>query len=176
MHWEHLPVALTKDANGEIFSGSIVIDRDNTAGFGKDAMVAVYTSNGQKQTQSLAYSLDKGRTFIKYENNPVLKDDAKPDFRDPKVFWHKETQRWIMILAVGQEMQIFSSPNLKDWTYESSFGEGQGAHGGVWECPEMFELPVEGTNEKKWVLLCNLNPGGPFGGSATQYFTGDFDG
>ena len=100
MHWEHLPVALTKDANGEIFSGSIVIDRDNTAGFGKDAMVAVYTSNGQKQTQSLAYSLDKGRTFIKYENNPVLKDDAKPDFRDPKVFWHKPSGKWVMVLLV----------------------------------------------------------------------------
>ena len=175
VNWQHLPVAIAPDALGTIFSGSAVVDTDNTAGFGAGAIIAIYTQNSDRQVQSIAYSTDNGRTFTCYENNPVPTSDVR-DFRDPKVFWHKETQRWIMILAVGQEMQIFSSPNLKDWTYESSFGEGQGAHGGVWECPDLFELPVEGTNEKKWVLLCNLNPGGPFGGSATQYFVGTFNG
>ena len=175
INWEHRPDAITPDALGTIFSGSAVGDTDNTAGFGAGAIVAIYTQNSDRQVQSIAYSTDNGRSFTKYENNPVLTSDAR-DFRDPKVFWHKETQRWIMLLAVGQEMQIFSSSNLKDWAFESSFGEGQGAHGGVWECPDLFELPVDGTNEKKWVLLCNLNPGGPFGGSATQYFVGTFNG
>ena len=175
INWEHRPDAITPDALGTIFSGSAVVDTDNTAGFGAGAIVAIYTQNSDRQVQSIAYSTDNGRSFTKYENNPVLTSDAR-DFRDPKVFWHKETQRWIMLLAVGQEMQIFSSTNLKDWAFESSFGEGQGAHGGVWECPDLFELPVDGTNEKKWVLLCNLNPGGPFGGSATQYFVGTFNG
>ena len=175
INWEHRPDAITPDALGTIFSGSAVVDTDNTAGFGAGAIVAIYTQNSDRQVQSIAYSTDNGRSFTKYENNPVLTSDAR-DFRDPKVFWHKETQRWIMLLAVGQEMQIFSSSNLKDWAFESSFGEGQGAHGGVWECPDLFELPVDGTNEKKWVFLCNLNPGGPFGGSATQYFVGTFNG
>lgn len=175
INWEHRPDAITPDALGTIFSGSAVVDTDNTAGFGAGAIVAIYTQNSDRQVQSIAYSTDNGRSFTKYENNPVLTSDAR-DFRDPKVFWHKETQRWIMLLAVGQEMQIFSSSNLKDWAFESSFGEGQGAHGGVWECPDLFGLPVDGTNEKKWVLLCNLNPGGPFGGSATQYFVGTFNG
>ena len=175
INWEHRPDAITPDALGTIFSGSAVVDTDNTAGFGAGAIVAIYTQNSDRQVQSIAYSTDNGRSFTKYENNPVLTSDAR-DFRDPKVFWHKETQRWIMLLAVGQEMQIFSSSNLKDWAFESSFGEGQGAHGGVWKCPDLFELPVDGTNEKKWVLLCNLNPGGPFGGSATQYFVGTFNG
>ena len=175
INWEHRPDAITPDALGTIFSGSAVVDTDNTAGFGAGAIVAIYTQNSDRQVQSIAYSTDNGRSFTKYENNPVLTSDAR-DFRDPKVFWHKDTQRWIMLLAVGQEMQIFSSSNLKDWAFESSFGEGQGAHGGVWECPDLFELPVDGTNEKKWVLLCNLNPGGPFGGSATQYFVGTFNG
>ena len=175
INWEHRPDAITPDALGTIFSGSAVVDTDNTAGFGAGAIVAIYTQNSDRQVQSIAYSTDNGRSFTKYENNPGLTSDAR-DCRDPKVFWHKETQRWIMLLAVGQEMQIFSSSNLKDWAFESSFGEGQGAHGGVWECPDLFELPVDGTNEKKWVLLCNLNPGGPFGGSATQYFVGTFNG
>ena len=175
VNWKHLPVAIAPDALGTIFSGSAVVDFDNTAGFGAGAIIAIYTQNSDRQVQSIAYSTDNGRTFTKYENNPVLVSEAR-DFRDPKVFWYEGTKRWIMVLAVGQEMQIFSSPNLKDWTFESRFGEGQGAHGGVWECPDLFELPVEGTNDKKWVLLCNLNPGGPFGGSATQYFVGSFNG
>lgn len=173
--WEHLPVAISPDGLGTIFSGSAVVDKDNTAGFGVGAIVAFYTSAGERQAQSMAYSLDNGRTFKKYERNPILTSTVR-DFRDPKVFWHKETNKWVMILAAGQEMQIYSSANLKDWALESRFGEGQGAHGGVWECPDLIQLPVKGTELKKWVLICNLNPGGIFGGSATQYFVGDFDG
>jgi len=173
--WEHQPVAIAPDALGTIFSGSAVVDKDNTAGFGANAIVAFYTSAGDRQAQSLAYSLDNGKTFLKYDKNPILTSSIR-DFRDPKVFWHTETNKWIMILAVDQVMHIYSSPNLKDWTYESSFGEGMGCHAGVWECPDLFELPVKGTNQKKWVLICNINPGGPQGGSGTQYFTGIFDG
>ena len=123
----------------------------------------------------MAYSLDNGKTFIKYEHNPILTSTER-DFRDPKVFWYAPGKHWVMMLAVGQEMQIYSSGNLKVWKKESSFGAMQGAHGGVWECPDLVELPIEGTKEKKWVLICNLNPGGPFGGSAAQYFVGSFDG
>jgi len=173
--WEHLPVAIAPDELGTIFSGCAVVDKNNTSGFGANAIVAFYTSAGERQTQSMAYSLDNGRTFTKYEQNPVLTSDV-PDFRDPKVSWHEQTQKWIMILAAGQEMQIYSSSDLKAWQMESRFGEGQGAHGGIWECPDLIELPVDGTDQKKWVLICNLNPGGPFGGSATQYFVGTFDG
>lgn len=173
--WEHQPVAISPDALGTIFSGSCVVDTDNTAGFGAGAIIAFYTSASDRQVQSMAYSLDNGRTFQKYDRNPILTSTDR-DFRDPKVFWHADTKKWIMVLAVGQEMQIYSSPNLKEWAYESSFGEGHGVHAGVWECPDLFELPVRGTELKKWVLLCNINPGGPFGGSATQYFVGTFDG
>lgn len=169
VHWEALPLAIEADALGTIFSGSCVVDKDNTAGFGKNAVIAFYTSAGEAQTQSMAYSTDGGRTFIKYEKNPVVTFNA-PDFRDPKVFWYDGTNRWIMMLAVGQEMQIWSSANLKDWQKESSFGSEYGNHGGVWECPDLLKI------EDKWVLICNINPGGPFGGSATQYFVGDFDG
>lgn len=173
--WEDRGVALAPDGLGTIFSGSCVVDHDNTAGFGRGAVIAFYTSAGESQTQSMAYSTDGGQTFTKYNGNPVITSNV-PDFRDPHVFWHKETARWIMILAAGQEMSIYSSANLKDWTYESSFGHGYGCHDGVWECPDLMRLPVSGTGEEKWVLLCNINPGGPFGGSATQYFTGRFDG
>lgn len=175
VHWKHEPVALFPDALGAIFSGSAVVDKDNTAGFGKGAIVAMYTSAGASQTQSLAYSLDNGKTFQKYDLNPVITDHI-PDFRDPKVFWNDDTKKWNVVLAAGQEVKFYSSSNLKDWTFESSFGHGYGNHGGVWECPDLVKLPVKGTNKSKWVLLLNINPGGPFGGSATQYFTGDYDG
>ena len=173
--WEHHGDAISPDALGTIFSGSCVVDKDNTAGFGAGAVIAFYTSASDRQVQSMAYSLDNGKTFKKYARNPILTSTQR-DFRDPKVIWHEDTKKWIMVLAVGQEMEIYSSADLKNWTLESKFGEGQGAHGGVWECPDLFELPVEGTELKKWVLVCNLNPGGPFGGSATQYFVGTFDG
>lgn len=175
IHWDAQPAAIEADGLGTIFSGSCVVDKENTAGFGKGAIIAYYTSAGEAQTQSMAYSTDGGKTFKKYSGNPVLVGSV-PDFRDPHLFWHAETQRWIMLLAVGQEMQIYSSANLKQWTMESRFGAEYGNHGGVWECPDLFRLPVRGTGQQKWVLVCNINPGGPFGGSATQYFVGNFDG
>ena len=180
MHWNFEGSAIVPDAWGAIFSGSCVVDHNNTAGFGKGAVVAFYTSAkatpwGDVQSQSMAYSLDNGKTFTKYEGNPILTSSEK-DFRDPKVFWYAPGKHWVMMLAVGQHMEIYSSVNLKEWKKESEFGAMQGAHGGVWECPDLVEIPVEGTREKKWVLICNLNPGGPFGGSAAQYFVGSFDG
>ena len=175
VHWENKGMALAPDALGTIFSGCAVVDHQNTAGFGKGAVVAFYTSAGESQTQSMAYSKDNGASFVKYDGNPVVTADV-PDFRDPHVFWHRETARWVMLLAAGQEMRIYSSSNLKDWQYESAFGEGWGNHDGVWECPDLIKLPVRGTNKEKWMLICNINPGGPFGGNATQYFIGQFDG
>ena len=180
VHWNYEGDAILPDAWGTVFSGSVVVDKDNTAGFGAGAVVAFYTAAksspwGDSQMQCMAYSTDGGKTFTKYEGNPVLTSTV-PDFRDPKVFWYAPGKHWVMTLAVGQEMQFFSSTDLKDWRYESSFGSMQGSHGGVWECPDLIELPVEGTKETRWVLICNINPGGPFGGSATQYFVGTFDG
>lgn len=175
IHWEHLPVAIAPDGIGTVFSGSAVVDKDNTAGFGPGAIVAVYTSSGDAQIQSIAYSTDNGRTFKKYPGNPVLTSD-QANFRDPKVFWHEGRRCWIMILAVGREVRFYSSANLKEWRYESSFGSEYGNHDGVFECPDILELPVEGTDEKKWLIIVNINPGGPAGGSATQYFVGEFDG
>ena len=169
VNWTAEKPVLFPDALGAIFSGSCVVDKNNTAGFGKNAIVAFYTSAGRNQVQSMAYSTDGGYTFTKYDRNPVLIGDC-PDFRDPKVFWNSEAGFWNMILAAGQEMRIYSSKNLKEWKFESSFGAGYGAHGGVWECPDLMKI------DNKWVLICNINPGGIFGGSATQYFVGDFDG
>ena len=180
VHWENEGTPLEPDAWGYVFSGSCVVDHENTSGFGEDAVVAFYTSSKPTmwtdcQTQSIAVSTDGGYVFDKYEGNPVLGSGLR-DFRDPKVFWYAPGKHWVMILAAGQEMQIFSSRDLKAWKYQSSFGLTHGAHGGVWECPDLVELEVEGTGERKWVLISNINPGGPFGGSATQYFVGTFDG
>jgi len=180
IHWESQPTAIEPDALGDIFSGSCVVDKKN------DRVVAFYTSAGERaQIQSMAVSTDNGQTFKKYKGNPVLVS-KEPDFRDPKCFWNPEIQKWNLILAVGQEMRIYSSSNLTDWTYESSFGVSVdketgdvtelGCHDGVWECPDLMKLQVRGTDKQKWMLICNINPGGPFGGSATQYFIGDFDG
>lgn len=176
VNWEHLPEAIRPNGLGSVFSGSCAVDHDNTAGFGNDAVIALYTSAGTSQMQSLASSTDGGLTFHIYPSNPVL--TLESEARDPKVFWNDSTKEWNMILAhaLDHEMLIFSSPDMKNWTLQSSFGKGLGAQGGVWECPDLFELPVAGTDEKKWVLLCNINPDGPFGGSGTQYFVGDFDG
>lgn len=176
VNWEHLPEAIRPNGLGSVFSGSCAVDHDNTAGFGSDAVIALYTSAGTSQMQSLASSTDDGLTFNIYPSNPVL--TLESEARDPKVFWNDSTKEWNMILAhaLDHEMLIFSSPDMKSWTLQSSFGKGLGAQGGVWECPDLFELPVAGTDEKKWVLLCNINPDGPFGGSGTQYFVGDFDG
>lgn len=176
VNWEHHPVAIEPNSLGQVFSGSCVVDSDNTAGFGKDAVIALYTSAGINQMQSLAYSTDNGETFTIYPGNPII--TLESEARDPNMFWNDETKEWNLLLAhaLDHEMLIFTSPDLKEWTLQSTFGKGLGAQGGVWECPDMRHLPVEGTDESKWVLICNLNPGGPFGGSAAQYFTGDFDG
>ena len=176
VNWEHLPEAIRPNGLGAVFSGSCAVDHDNTAGFGNDAVIALYTSAGTSQMQSLASSTDGGLTFNIYPSNPVL--TLESEARDPKVVWNDSTKEWNMILAhaLDHEMLILTSPDMKSWTLQSSFGKGLGAQGGVWECPDLFELPVAGTDEKKWVLLCNINPDGPFGGSGTQYFVGDFDG
>ncbi len=175
IHWKYEGDAVEPDALGTVFSGSAVVDMENTSGFGKGAVIALYTSAGESQTQSLVYSTDNGKTFHKFEGNPVITSNV-PDFRDPHVFWNEDIKKWNMILAAGQHMEIYSSDNLKDWKYESSFGEKYGNHGGVWECPDLMKMKVRGTDKEKWMLICNINPGGPSGGSATQYFVGDFDG
>lgn len=187
-HWKNLTVALYPDSHGYIFSGSAVVDVKNTSGFGsreKPPIVAVFTyhdpilekrESNKFQNQGIAFSLDYGRTWKKYRKNPVLKNPGIRDFRDPKMFWNEKTNKWNLILAVNDRVHIYSSPNIKDWTFESEFGMGIGAHGGVWECPDLFPLKVEGSGKNKWVMLVSINPGGPNGGSATQYFTGEFDG
>ena len=168
IHWEAQPMAIEPDWLGSIFSGSCVTNGDE--------VVAMYTSAGHHQMQSIAVSKDGGRTFEKYSGNPVLTTSDVPDFRDPRPFWNEDIKAWNLILAAGQEMRIYSSKDLKDWKYESSFGKEYGNHSGVWECPDLFEIKNEKLNIKNWVLICNINPGGPFGGSATQYFVGQFDG
>mgnify|MGYP004464077539 FL=1 len=175
IHWTFHGDPIQPDAWGSIFSGSSVVDKNNTAGFGENAIVALYTSAGENQTQSMAYSTDNGKTFTKYDGNPIITSNV-PDFRDPHMFWNEDIKKWNMILAAGQQMNIYSSDNLKDWKFESSFGTEYGSHGGVWECPDLMKMKVRGTDKEKWMLVCNINPGGPSGGSATQYFVGDFDG
>ena len=175
VHWKFQGDPVQPDVLGTVFSGSAVVDKENTSGFGKGAVIALYTSAGESQTQSLVYSTDNGKTFHKYEGNPVITSNV-PDFRDPHMFWNEDIKKWNMILAAGQHMEIYTSDNLKDWKFESSFGETYGNHGGVWECPDLMKMKVRGTDKEKWMLICNINPGGPFGGSATQYFIGDFDG
>lgn len=170
VHWQYEGTPIEPDALGTIFSGSAVVDSANTAGFGKNAIVAMYTSAAESQTQSLAYSTDGGKTFTKYSDNPTL-TAKEPDFRDPKMIWNEATNEWNLVMATGQKMNFYSSKDLKNWKYESSFGEGYGCHKGVWECPDLIQMA-----NGKWVLFCNINPGGPFGGSATQYFVGQWDG
>lgn len=170
VHWTFEGEAIEPDALGTIFSGSAVVDKNNTAGLGAGTILAYYTSAGQSQTQSMAFSTDNGKTFTKYADNPVLTSDI-PDFRDPHIIWHEATKRWILIVSEKQHMKLFSSKNLRDWTFESDFGDGYGCHTGVWECPDLLDM-----GNGHWILVCNINPGGPFGGSATQYFTGSFDG
>ena len=180
VHWEHQAPAIARDTLGHIFSGSSVVDKDNTAGYGAGTIVSFYTSASDKngQIQCMAYSKDNGRTFTKYEKNPVLTPfDGLKDFRDPKVFWYAPESKWVMVVSADKEMRFYSSKNLKEWTYMSGFGNGYGVQPSQFECPDMVELPVDGdTNHKKWVLIVNVNPGCYFGGSATQYFVGNFDG
>ena len=176
LHWEEQPVALQPDALGMIFSGSAVCDKDNTAGFGANAIVALYTSATAAQQQSIAYSHDGGKTFTTYEGNPVIKNNDD-NLRDPKVFWHEESKRWIMSLAKGWAggMEIWSSPDLKRWTKESEFILNlTGRPSFQWECPDL--IPFEYNGKRKWVLIVSVNPCGPVLGSGTMYFVGDFDG
>lgn len=187
VHWTHQPIALYPDSLGYIFSGSAVIDKDNTSGFksGKaDPLVAIFTYHDMvkekagridRESQGIAYSNDHGMTWTKFAENPVLKNKGDQDFRDPKVLWHEGTKKWIMPLAVGDHLELFSSPNLKDWTKESEFGRTDGSHGGVWECPDLFPLKTK-SGEEKWILIQNIGRGSVNGGSGTQYFIGKFDG
>ena len=186
IHWNREPIKIYPDSLGTIFSGSAVVDKSNTSGLGKNGvvlLVAIFTQHKEEdkkagknyfQNQSIAYSLDNGKTWKKYAGNPVLKSPGIPDFRDPKVMWHEPTKKWIMSLAVVDRIYFYSSPDLKNWNKESEFGDSAGAHGGVWECPDLFSLEYNG--KEVWVLIVNLNPGGPNKGSGTQYFLGDFNG
>ncbi|MBF4485010.1 glycoside hydrolase family 32 protein [Flavobacterium sp. CSZ] len=187
--WEEQPIALYPDKDKYIFSGSAVVDTHNTSGLGtgkKAPIVAIYTLHDMTkekegkidvEQQDIAYSNDNGFTWQKFEQgNPVIKNPGIRDFRDPKVNWDQTHKQWIMSLAAQDRTQFYSSKDLKNWKYLSEFGKNIGAHGGVWECPDFFEIKVKGTSETKWVLIQNLNPGGANGGSGTQYFIGDFDG
>ncbi|HLR32553.1 MAG TPA: glycoside hydrolase family 32 protein [Fodinibius sp.] len=185
LHWEHLPVALEEEDGIMIFSGSAVVDKNNTSGLGTEKnppMVAIYTGHhtdedNPKQDQRIAYSTDNGRTWTKYEGNPVI-DEGLKNFRDPKVIWHEATEKWIMVVALPTQHKVrfYSSANLIDWQRESEFGPAGGTDG-IWECPDLFKLPVDGSGgESKWVLQVDLNPGSVAGGSGGQYFVGEFDG
>ncbi|MCG9791364.1 glycoside hydrolase family 32 protein [Flavobacterium algicola] len=186
--WTEKPIAIYPDEKGYIFSGSAVVDINNTSGFGtlkNPPIIAMFTYHNMEkekagdiktQSQAIAYSLDEGMTWTKYEANPVIENPNIKDFRDPKMTWDAIHKQWLMVLAAGDKTMFYTSQNLKEWTLQSDFGSDVGAHGGVWECPDFFPLAIEGSDEYKWVLLLSINPGGPNGGSATQYFVGDFDG
>ena len=182
VHWKHLPVALGEENGEMIFSGSAVVDWHNSSGLCRNpepadtsCLIAIYTGNSDHQSQSIAFSNDRGRTWTKYQGNPVI-DLGLRDFRDPKVFWHEPDRRWVMAAALPNEHKVrfFGSADLKRWTALSDFGPA-GATGGAWECPDLFPLRVEG-GEMRWVLSVNINPGGIAGGSGNQYFVGRFDG
>lgn len=180
LHWEHLPVALNKDLLGDIWSGSAVVDWRDTSGFfgGQPGLVAIFTHFKEGvQSQSLAYSSDKGRSWTKYAGNPVIPNPGLKDFRDPKVIWHEPTQAWVMAVSVDQTIRFYTSPDLKEWTMQSEFGAGEGSHDAVWECPDLFELPVEGqAGQTRWVLTVSIGNNPRTNGSTAQYFIGTFDG
>ena len=188
VHWEHLPIALYPDELGYIFSGSAVIDWNNTTGFGdgsKPPMIAIFTHHdieGERageinfQYQSIAYSLDNGRSWTKYAGNPVIPNPGIKDFRDPKVIWDEGSQQWVMVFAAWDHIKIYGSPNLKDWTHLSDFGREWGSHAGVWECPDLFPITIEGTDDQRWLMIVSVQAGSPNGGTGAQYFVGDFDG
>jgi fructan beta-fructosidase len=185
VHWRNLPIALFEEDQLMVFSGSAVVDWKDSSGLcrnpdpvDKSCLLAFYTGHGKgKQTQNVAYSNDRGRTWTNYSGNPVI-DINSNGFRDPKVFWHETTQKWIMVtvLAGEKKVRFYGSTDLKKWDLLSDFGPA-GATGGAWECPDLFPLQIENPqNESKWVLIVNINPGGVAGGSGGQYFVGQFDG
>jgi fructan beta-fructosidase len=181
VHWEHLPVAIPESNGVMAFSGGAVVDWNNTSGFGREGkppLVAIYTGHREaNQSQYIAYSNDRGRTWTMYHGNPVL-DIGRKDFRDPKVFWHEPQRRWVMVVALPDQHKVsfYSSPDLKQWSHLSDFGPAA-AVGGIWECPDLFELAVDGDpTNTRWVLIVSLNPGSISGGSGMQYFVGHFDG
>ncbi|WP_010677740.1 glycoside hydrolase family 32 protein [Bacillus timonensis] len=179
LHWEHLPVALEHDTLGQALSGSAVVDWKDSTGFfgGKAGLVAIYTNTEGGEAQSIAYSQDNGRTWERYEGNPVISNPGIKDFRDPKVFWHEETKKWVMVVSTNQSVSFFNSDNLIDWKFQSQFGENEGLHAAVWECPDLFQLPVDGDkNNKKWVLQVSIGDNDETNGSTAQYFIGEFDG
>lgn len=187
IHWDHLPIGLYPDSIGCIFSGGAVVDNNNTSQLGYDdhpPIIATFTHHdfvGEKaktndfQKQSIAYSVDGGKEWIKYNGNPVIPNTDKiKDFRDPKVVWHEDSQKWILVLAAYDKVKFYSSPNLKDWEFVSDFGI-EGDHR-LWECPDLFPMKVEGSDETKWVLIVSIQKEAPNGGTGTSYFVGDFDG
>ena len=188
IHWKNLPVALYPDSLGYIFSGSAVVDEQNSLGMqngNEKTLVAIFTYHnmaGEKagtnrfQSQAIAYSTDKGRTWKKYAKNPVIPNTGDKDFRDPKLQWHAHSGYWIVTLAVGNKVQFYRSRNLKDWSLSGTFGLDEGNHGGVWECPDLFEIKATAEHPAKWILLVSVGTGAPNGGSGTQYFMGQFDG
>lgn len=188
IHWNSKKIALFPDKLGLIFSGSAVVDVNNTSGLGtkeNPPMIAIFTYHNMEmekagqinaQSQGLAYSLDEGETWTKYSQNPIISNSIYKDFRDPKVFWNEEIKQWNLVLVAGDHAKFYTSKNLLNWTLAGEFGKNNGAHGGVWECPDIFKLKVDNSAEEKWVLLISINPGAPNGGSGTQYFVGDFDG
>lgn len=180
VHWTTLPTALQHDATGQALSGSAVVDGANTSGLfdgPRGGLVAIYTSTGGGEAQSLAYSSDAGRTWDRYPGNPVIPNDGRKDFRDPKVFWHEPSRRWVMVVSLGDEVGLFSSPDLIEWEELSRFGAGHGLHSAVWECPDLFPLPVDGDPDRvRWVLTVSVGDSDATDGSTAQYFVGDFDG
>ncbi|WP_077216141.1 glycoside hydrolase family 32 protein [Bacillus kwashiorkori] len=179
LHWQHFPVALEHDKLGQALSGSVVVDRKDMTGFfgGKAGLVAIYTSTEGGQAQSIAYSKDNGRTWERYENNPVIPNPGLKDFRDPKVFWHEESKKWVMAVSTNQSVTFYNSNNLIDWQFQSQFGDNEGSHVAVWECPDLFQLPVDGDKKnQKWVLHVSVGDNNITNGSTAQYFIGEFDG
>ena len=177
VRWRTLPTALEHDELGLAMSGSAVVDSTNTSNLlPGGGLAALYTSTAGGEAQSLATSTDRGRTWTRYGNNPVIPNDGRADFRDPKVFWHEPTRRWVMVVSVGGAVELFASTDLRQWSFLSRFGDEQGLHTAVWECPDLFPLPVDEGEDVAWVLTVSVGDSAVTGGSTAQYFVGDFDG
>lgn len=182
VRWRHQPPALFPNRHGQIYSGTAVVDRNNTSGLqaGPDAvLVAYFTFAGHRdgtQSQGMAYSNDRGRSWTMHPRNPIIPNPGRKDFRDPKVFRHEPSGAWFLVVTGGDHLEFFRSTNLLDWEFAFSWGEGEGAHGGVWECPDVFELPIPGSGGSRWVVSVSVDRGAPAGGSGMQYFVGQFDG